>query len=125
MQSIRVCAVPIHRGNIPWYGGEGPKMRKLALGLATILIAWAGAASAVEYVKICTLYGDAFFYVPGTDTCFNPVNGDMRRQTEFGTLRRASELAQRLGLSESAVVALAKQMSALGGDLASLPGGLA
>src|SRR3954469_21894511 len=26
-------------------------------------------AKPVEYVKICTLYGDGFYYIPGTDTC--------------------------------------------------------
>jgi hypothetical protein len=24
---------------------------------------------AVEYVRICSLYGAGFFYIPGTDTC--------------------------------------------------------
>ena len=26
-------------------------------------------AKAVEYVKVCSLYGAGFYYVPGTDTC--------------------------------------------------------
>src|SRR3954466_11474987 len=26
-------------------------------------------AEPVEYVKICSLYGDGFYYIPGTDTC--------------------------------------------------------
>src|SRR5262249_32271228 len=26
-------------------------------------------AKPVEYVKICSLYGDGFYYVPGTETC--------------------------------------------------------
>src|ERR1700732_1826505 len=26
-------------------------------------------AKAVEYVRICSLYGAGFFYIPGTDTC--------------------------------------------------------
>ena len=26
-------------------------------------------AKAVEYVKICSLYGAGFYYIPGTDTC--------------------------------------------------------
>lgn len=26
-------------------------------------------ANPVEYVKICSVYGDGFFYIPGTDTC--------------------------------------------------------
>ena len=25
----------------------------------------------VQYVKICSLYGAGFFYIPGTDTCTN------------------------------------------------------
>src|SRR5437764_11476212 len=41
------------------------------------LMAAAGAQAAdmpvkarpVEYVKICSLYGDGFYYVPGTETC--------------------------------------------------------
>jgi hypothetical protein len=27
-------------------------------------------AKAVEYVRICSLYGAGFYYIPGTDTCF-------------------------------------------------------
>jgi hypothetical protein len=26
-------------------------------------------AKPVQYVKICSLYGDGFYYIPGTDTC--------------------------------------------------------
>src|ERR1700688_3415974 len=26
-------------------------------------------AKAVEYVRICSLYGAGFYYIPGTDTC--------------------------------------------------------
>jgi hypothetical protein len=29
------------------------------------------AQTPVEYVKICSLYGAGFFYIPGTDTCTN------------------------------------------------------
>ena len=38
----------------------------------------AGVASAapVEYVKICSLYGAGYFYVPGTDTCYNAITGE-------------------------------------------------
>src|SRR5437588_11659752 len=52
-------------------------IRNLVLGsAASLLVAGsAGAADlpvkakAVEYVKICSLYGAGFFYIPGTDTC--------------------------------------------------------
>ena len=34
------------------------------------------------YVKICTLYGDGFYYVPGTDTCLK-LGGYVRVQSEY------------------------------------------
>ena len=52
-------------------------MKTLLLGSAAGLVAVGGAQAAdlpvkakpVEYVKVCTLYGAGFYYVPGTDTC--------------------------------------------------------
>src|SRR5215831_19869468 len=52
-------------------------VKSLVLGSAAGLIAVGGAqaadlpvkAKAVEYVKICSLYGAGFYYMPGTDTC--------------------------------------------------------
>ena len=51
-------------------------IRGLLLGSAS-MVAIAGAQAAdlpvkakpVEYVKICSLYGEGFYYIPGTDTC--------------------------------------------------------
>jgi Porin subfamily len=40
------------------------------IGLAAVIAAPSHAAP-VEYVKICSLYGAGFFYIPGTDTCSN------------------------------------------------------
>lgn len=61
----------------------------LSAGLAASLFFAASSASAapVEYVKICSLYGAGFEYVPGTDTCRHQVTGDTRVQTEGGTWR--------------------------------------
>jgi Porin subfamily len=39
-------------------------------------------AKAVEYVKICSLYGAGFFYIPGTDTCIK-LGGYLRVDTTF------------------------------------------
>ncbi len=39
-------------------------------------------AKAVEYVKICSLYGAGFYYIPGTDTCIR-IGGAMRLDTAF------------------------------------------
>jgi hypothetical protein len=52
-------------------------VKSLILGSAAGLVALSGAqaadlpvkAKAVEYVRICSLYGAGFYYIPGTDTC--------------------------------------------------------
>src|ERR1700755_2965619 len=52
-------------------------VKSLLLGSAAGLVAGAGAQAAdlpvkakpVEYVKVCSIYGAGFFYIPGTDTC--------------------------------------------------------
>jgi Porin subfamily len=41
-----------------------------------------------EYVKVCTLYGDGYFYMPGTDTCIK-IGGYLRAEVDInagGTL---------------------------------------
>ena len=38
--------------------------------------------SAGQYVKICSLYGDGFYYIPGTDTCLK-MGGYLRVQAEY------------------------------------------
>ena len=51
-------------------------VKSLILGSAAGLLAMSGAqaadlpvkAKAVEYVRICSLYGAGFYYIPGTDT---------------------------------------------------------
>jgi Porin subfamily len=39
-------------------------------------------AKAIEHVKICSLYGAGFFYIPGTDTCMK-IGGFARADTTF------------------------------------------
>ena len=64
-------------------------VKSLLLGTAAGLFAVAGAQAAdmpvkakpVQYVKICTLYGDGFYYVPGTETCLK-LGGYVRVQVE-------------------------------------------
>src|ERR1700761_2923838 len=65
-------------------------IKSLILGSAAGLIAMSGAqaadlpvkAKAVEYVRICSLYGAGFFYIPGTDTCIK-LGGYVRIDTTF------------------------------------------
>jgi hypothetical protein len=62
-------------------------VKSLLLGSAASLAAVAGAqaadlpvkAKAVEYVKICSLYGVGFYYIPGTDTCIK-IGGFVRTE---------------------------------------------
>src|SRR5215471_14433343 len=52
-------------------------VKGLLLGSAAGLAAVTGTQAAdlpvkarpVEYVKICSLYGEGFYYIPGSDTC--------------------------------------------------------
>lgn len=63
----------------------------LMLGSAA-MFASAGAQAAdlpvkakpIEYVKICSLYGAGFYYIPGTDTCIK-LGGYVRAQTALAT----------------------------------------
>lgn len=62
------------------------KLKTLLLGSAAAMIAVSGARAAdavvadpepVEYVRVCDMYGNGFFYIPGTETCLN-INGYVR-----------------------------------------------
>jgi Porin subfamily len=65
-------------------------VKSLVLGSAAALVAMGGAqaadlpvkAKAVEYVRICSLYGAGFWYIPGTDTCIK-LGGYVRIDTTF------------------------------------------
>src|SRR6266436_8280453 len=65
-------------------------MRALILCSAASLVAIGGAqaadlpvkAKAVEYVRICSLYGAGFFFIPGTDTCIK-LGGYFRADVTF------------------------------------------
>jgi len=46
-------------------------------------------AKPVEYVKICSLYGAGFYYIPGTDTCIK-IGGYVRAQTEWNSINGLS-----------------------------------
>ena len=63
-------------------------VKSLILGSAAALVVMSGAqaadlpvkAKAVEYVRICSLYGAGFYYIPGTDTCIK-FGGYLRADT--------------------------------------------
>jgi hypothetical protein len=121
-----------------------------AAGLATVSLAQAAdvpmeAAEAVEYVKVCTEFGEGFFYIPGTDTCLKlsghlradyrfqdhdsdtyttsttnfggnaRLNIDARTATEFGTLRSFVEYNTSAASSTSGNTLVGKAYIQLGG----------
>jgi hypothetical protein len=58
------------------FGGFMSKIKSLILGSAAAGCCHGAQAAdlpvkakAVQYVKICSLYGAGFYYIPGTDTC--------------------------------------------------------
>ncbi len=67
-------------------------VKSLLLGSAAGIVAVAGAQAAdlpvkakpVQYVKICSLYGVGFYYIPGTDTCIK-IGGWVRLQYDVDT----------------------------------------
>src|SRR6201999_3120445 len=62
-------------------------VKSLILGSAAAFVAMSGAqaaglpvkAKAVEYVKVCSMYGAGFYYIPGTDTCIR-IGGYLRAE---------------------------------------------
>jgi Porin subfamily len=65
-------------------------IKSLVLGSAAAFVAMSGAqaadlpvkAKAVEYVRICSLYGAGFYYIPGTDTCVK-IGGYLRAEVNI------------------------------------------
>jgi Porin subfamily len=65
-------------------------VKSLLLGSAAGLVAVAGAQAAdlpvkakpVQYVKICSLYGVGFYYIPGTDMCIK-IGGWVRAEYAY------------------------------------------
>ena len=70
-------------------------VKSLLLGSAAGLVAVAGAQAAdlpvkakpVQYVKICSLYGAGFYYIPGTDMCLK-IGGWVRAEYGWGHERQ-------------------------------------
>jgi len=59
----------------------------IAIAAAIILRAPTANAQSVQFVKICSLYGEGFFYLPGTDICVDFSENDAREPTAAGEWR--------------------------------------
>jgi hypothetical protein len=106
------------------------KMRKSVWLLLPLTLAAThvptNASGAVEYVKVCSLYGAGWFYLPGTDTCLNADTGETRTQTDLpsptgsGTIYGVTTLGGRVGALEGNVPALQGNVANLAGETAAL-----
>ena len=74
-----------------------PHARRILLGSAASLLTVVSAQAAdlptrkaapVEYVRICSVYGPGFFYIPGSDTCLK-IGGHVR--AEYARLQAYSK----------------------------------
>ena len=89
MGSFRFCGSFVtSAGNEQSVEGSGMRVGKsLLLGTAAGVIVVSAAQAAdlpvkakpIEYVKVCSLYGAGFFYIPGTDKCIK-LGGYFREQ---------------------------------------------
>ena len=75
-------------------------MHKLSLAMmlsaAVSLSSVAAQAAPVEYVRVCSLYGAGYFYLPGTDTCVNVNTGVTKRATVDGVVTGVTEQQQQI-----------------------------
>ncbi|MBP1299807.1 porin [Bradyrhizobium elkanii] len=72
--------------------GSHRTIKQVVLTPTAALVALGGAqaadlpvkAKAIEYVKVCSLYGAGFYYVPGSDTCIK-LGGFVRADATLGS----------------------------------------
>jgi len=83
-------------------------VKSLLLGTAAGVVAVAGAQAAdlpvkakpVQYVKICSLYGAGFYYIPGTDMCLK-IGGWTRVYDAYGVNGNATNGALATGYNDT------------------------
>jgi hypothetical protein len=74
--------------------------QRISEASATILGSSSPSSAAVEYVKVCSLYGAGYYYIPGTDQCGNANPVGFRVQTESGMLtNQFTSTSTRYGVS--------------------------
>lgn len=71
-----------------------------AAAAATALVATVPPAGAVDYVRVCDLFGTGYVYIPGTTTCLHLSTGQTLEQTAFGLVHGQTDLARRIEAQE-------------------------
>jgi hypothetical protein len=76
------------------------RARAIVAVAAFALMTATPSQAAVEYVKVCSLYGADFFYIPGTDTC---TNGAQIVEDQFAIARAVTRAATGSAMAASLV----------------------
>lgn len=76
------------------------RLRAVLAAAALTLLTPAPSHAAVEYVRVCSLYGAGFFYIPGTDTC---VNANQILADQFALARELTRAATGSAMATSLV----------------------
>ena len=71
-----------------------------AIGVLALLATGTPSHAQVQNVRICSLYGAGFFYIPGTDTC---VNAQQTVDTQFAIARFMTRAATGSAMAASLV----------------------
>jgi hypothetical protein len=85
-----------------WTFKRGRAVRAIlasAIAACALMMA-APSHAAVEYVKVCSLYGAGFFYIPGTDTC---ANANQIVGNQFAIARLSTQAATGTAMAGSLV----------------------
>jgi hypothetical protein len=78
----------------------GRSLRAILATAALVLAMPAPGHAAVEYEKICSIYGAYYFYIPGTDTC---TNAQQTVQSQFDIARQVTRAATGTAMAASLV----------------------
>ncbi|MGY4487311.1 hypothetical protein ACVWWR_006502 [Bradyrhizobium sp. LM3.2] len=78
----------------------GRHLRAILAAAALVLAIPTLGHAAVEYEKVCSIYGAGFFYIPGTDTC---TNAQQAVQSQFDLARQITRAATGTAMATSLV----------------------
>lgn len=78
----------------------GRNLRAMLATAALVLAIPTPGHAAVEYERICSLYGAYYFYIPGTATC---VNAQQTVQSQFDLARQVTRAATGTAMAASLV----------------------
>jgi len=72
-------------------------MRMLFTAAVTAAILSSSPAfAAMEYVRVCDAFGTGWFYIPGTETCYNANTGETKKDSEFGVINGESKMLEQV-----------------------------